>query len=68
MLEVKKKALFTRSKLDPRGFTKERRLGVFRAVVRRLEAEGFTVMHEGRGGWEEALEEWPTDAVVYAAR
>jgi len=47
-------------------FTKERRLGVFLAVVRRLEAEGFTVMHEGRGGWEES-HPWPTDAVVYAA-
>lgn len=51
-------------------FTKERRLGVFSDVMRRLEAEGFTVMHEGRGGWETTLEEWPwpTDAVVYAAR
>ena len=39
-------------------------------VVRRLEAEGLTVRHEGRRGWEESLEEWPwpTDAVVYAAR
>jgi len=52
-------------------FTKERRMEAFRAVVTRLEAEGFTVMYEGRGTWDQ-LEAWPpswkTDAIVFAAR
>ena len=50
-------------------FTKERGMGRFREVVRRLEAEGFTVMYEGKGSWER-MESWPwhMDALVFAAR
>ena len=51
-------------------FTKERRMDVFRDVVARLEAEGFSVWYEGKGNWECSFDEWPwsADAVVYAAK
>ena len=47
----------------------QRSMAAFARVVERLEADGFTVMYEGRGNWEQ-LEEWPwhMDALVYAAR
>ena len=50
-------------------FTKNRSMDDFRAVVARLESEGFQVMHEGVGHWDQ-LPEWPwnMDAVVFAAR
>ena len=50
-------------------FTKQPDMAVFNAAVGRLEAEGFTVMYEGRGSWER-MERWPwhMDALVFAWR
>ena len=44
-------------------------MAAFARAVERLEADGFTVMYEGRGNWEQ-LEAWPwhMDALVFAAR
>jgi len=51
-------------------FTKERRISVFRNIVKKLREEhGFVVMYHGLGAWD-ALEEWVyhTDALIYCAR
>ena len=44
-------------------------MATFVRVVALLEADGFTVMYEGRGNWE-AMEAWPwhMDALVFASR
>ena len=52
-------------------FTKQPSLASFMLAVRRLEEEGFEVWWEGKGAWEERLENWPwrsADALVFAAR
>ena len=45
-------------------------MAAFEDVIRRLEAEGFSVAYEGKENWERAFEMWPwqVDALVFAWR